>query len=182
MKGIENLKLFLAERELKKQLKSHFRDRNIHNFTTAKTVAILFDADKPEDFNEILEFGKFLEDNHTETELLGLTNSKDIHNDIYLRGGSNILTLKDLNWYYKPVSSIATKFLNTNFDILFILTFDESYPVRYLSTLSRAHFKVGKYTESATNDIDFMINIDKNPKTQYLIAQIKTYIPILKST
>ena len=85
---------------------------------------------------------------------------------------------KSLNWYYKPVSEEAEKFVASSFDILIDLNLKENFPCKFLIALSPAHFKVGRFSDREEY-YDLMIHIDKERKIDYFIDQVTHYLDVI---
>ncbi len=87
---------------------------------------------------------------------------------------------KDLDYLFRPRDEQRMNFTEKTFDILFDLSMNDYFPVVYLTTLSRASFKVGRYRETGS-DNDFMIDIRNEFTVEFLIEQIKNYVSILNN-
>ncbi len=152
----------------------------MQNFNTAKTVGILFDAENTADFPFVKEFSKYLTGLQIDCFLLGYTNAEEIRSDLLFRDNINIFCARDLDFFFRPSHPDALKFISRKFDILFELSLVDYFPLRYISTLSPALFKVGKFTEN-DNNLDLMIDIHSEYKIEFLIQQIKNYVSILNN-
>ncbi len=174
------LRYSIGEKKLSKKAALLHRQKQVHNFSTCKSAGILFDATKSEDFVVVKEFMKYLTNLKIESSLIGYVNEDQIHSNLLLRDNCHFFCNKDLNLFYKPNTESTTLFLNKKFDILFDLTIKDFYPLRYLTSLSKAEFKVGSFSEGV-NDLDLMIDVRKEPKITYLIDQIKIYVTLLNN-
>ncbi len=166
---------------LKKKMKNSVRKRKLHNFESAHSAGILFDANDKEAFGHIKEFSGFLKSNNISTRLLGYVESNELPDEMVLWDNCDLVSLKDIDWFLKPKTVVANEFITTEFNILFDLSLEHYFTICYISKLSSANFKVGRYTED-DNDFDFMIDINKNPRVDYLIEQIKNYISMLNNS
>ncbi len=150
----------------------------VYNFTTARKIGILFDGTNNEDFDWVLEFYKFLKERYLNTHVLGYVNAKELPDKYLFKKGFNYVLKKNLNWYYKPISEEAEKFMTSNFDILIDCTMKENFPCKYLVALSRAHFKVGRFAGDE-EFYDLMIQIDEGKRIDYFIDQVKHYLEVI---
>jgi len=169
-----------GEKRLAKKLNALVRDKQTHNFTTAKTAGIIFDAGNADDFLKVREFNKYLSGFDIECSILGYVNADIIPTDVLFREKVTVFCNKDLDFYFRPSNPDALGFMSKKFDMLFEFSLSDYFPLRYISSLSPAAFKVGKYTENNII-LDFMIDIHSQPNLEFLIEQIKTYISILKN-
>ncbi|MBE0654798.1 MAG: hypothetical protein IH594_13430 [Bacteroidales bacterium] len=180
MRGFIKIRVALGEYVLKKRKKQSLRNRHVYNFDTAKTAGILFDANEPETFKCIKEFSKFLKSKGIKSKLLGYTESREIPGEMLLWDNCIPVSINEIDFLLKPKSENAQEFIRTEFNILFDLSLKQYFTMHYISSLSAANFKVGRYTEDA-NDSDVMINVSKNPTLEYFTEQIRKYIAILNT-
>lgn len=110
--------------------------------------------------------------------MFGYTPEKEIPDEVAIREKCDVISVKDLDWLFRPAGESAGKVLEEDFDILFDLSLTPSFPLSWLSELSTASFKVGRYSEDP-NDYDLMIHIHSNPSIEFFIEQIKNYVSIL---
>lgn len=161
-------------------MKNSTRNKHLHNFETANSAGILFDASDTESFKYIKEFSKFLKSNNIRTYLLGYIESKEVPDEMVLWDDCDIVSINDIDWLLRPKSPAALDFINSEYNILFDLSLKHNFTMCYISKLSSADFKVGRYTDE-DNDFDLMIDVNKNPRVDYFIEQIKNYISILNN-
>jgi len=169
-----------GEKMLAKKAKAFVRKKQTHNFNTAKSIGILFDAGKSEDFRQVKEFNKYLGSLQIECFLLGYVNAEEIKSDMLFRDKINIFCNKDLDFFDRPSHPDALSFLSKKPDILIDLSLVDYFPLRYISSLSPAGFKVGRFS-SKNEHLDLMIDIHSKPELEFLIEQIKYYVSILNN-
>lgn len=178
------MKLFVKTRKsltkysLRKKKALSVRNRQIHNFDTAKSVGIFFDTNDSKSFQDIRNFSKKLKARGIRYELLGYVDSDEIPGELLLWDDCNVISNKDIDWIYRPKDSITEGFISKEFDILFDLSLNNHISSFYIVSLSKAFFKVGKFSENE-NDLDFMISIDQNNSVHYLIEQIEIYVSMI---
>lgn len=165
----------IGDKNLNKKARLVKRTRQVHNFKTCRNAAIIYDATRAEDFKPVKEFIKYLDRISIRTFLIGYVNNDQIHSNLLLWENCHFFCRKQLNIFYKPKTPDASDFLSKKFDILFDLSLTDQYPIKYLSTLSNADFKVGCYKEGEHLP-DFMIDVRQKPELEYLIEQIKIYV------
>ena len=91
----------------------------------------------------------------------------------------DFVTLKDINWYYKPKGVPVDNFINEDFDVLIDLVTNDCLPMEFLQALAHARFKVGKYNEDKKDVYDLMINVKEVKNINYLIEQVHHYLTII---
>ncbi|MGD2033497.1 MAG: hypothetical protein PVF73_00465 [Bacteroidales bacterium] len=160
MKFIENTKAYLGQRAITTYRKKNKRQVKACNINNAKTIGILFNATHQISFEIVKEMVKNLSVRKNKIDVLGYVDSKNLIDHYLYRKGFEFFTRKQLNWYYKPVDEFVNIFIEKKFDILINLSLDEPYPIQYIAALSKAKFKVGKYSKE-NEYLDFMIDIKK---------------------
>jgi hypothetical protein len=169
----------VASNDLRRKTRHLRRSKAIHNFSTARSAGILFTCSNEEDFNAIKNFKQYLEGNNIRAEVLGFVNDKQVPDHYLLRTGFNFFCLKDLNWFQRPVRPFAIEFSKKEFDILFDLSIDKQFPLKYLSGLSPAAYKIGVFNEDG--DHDLMIELQEEKTVPYLVEQVKHYLSLIHS-
>ena len=168
----------MGERTLRRKTRMIQRNRRIHNFSTAKSVGIIFHCRNEEDFQLVKEFRKYLQEKKIKTSILGFINDKQIPDYFLLRTGFNFFCYKNLNWVYGPESQFLHDFINRSFDILFDFSLEYFFPIHYIVSLTNAELKIGRLSNQG--EYDLMIDITKNRDTGYFIEQVKIYLNMIQ--
>jgi hypothetical protein len=181
------VRIFIKIREsigsvsIRKRLKKISRNRKVHNFKTAKKVAVLFDANDSSGFDQVKLFDKFLKELNIETEFIGYSLLNEIPSEMILRNRFKVISPKDLDFFLRPKSQDMKSFVQKEFDILIDLVINRYFVIDYLNSLSLAQFKVGPFREDK-NEYDLMIHIENDPSAGYFIEQIKNYVSVINSS
>ena len=152
---------------------------NRFNFSEIKTVGILFDAANPEDFELIKRYVLYLREHRKRVKALGYFNTKQIPPMAYSKLEYDFFSTKELNWFGKPSSVVIQNFIDEDYDLLIDLNINDQFPLKYISALSKANFKVGKYNENEMEIYDMMIDSDNTKTLKYFLRQVDTYIIML---
>lgn len=164
---------------LRKRLKNSTRDKTAHNFKSASSATIVFDALIPDSFSIVKDFTKYLKESGIETKVIGFVAQKEVPQEMLLWANFEFITKKEINWYGRPGGPVAEAYFTSDPDILFVFNFDQNLSMDFMSQLSRAKFKVGFFTEDS-NDFDLMINPPGGkPDLEFLTEQVKLYINML---
>ena len=180
MKPLDKIKQSLGRQVLRKNLKNLKRNKSFHNFNTARSVGILFDATNPENYNTARSFAKFFTERKIRVYGLGYADSKEVMNFYQFYTGFNFFTIKDLSWQGIPTNHNINDFIYEKLDILIDLHLENNFPLEYITAMSKASFKIGPSTPCA-NHYDFMIDISSNPTADFLCEQIKHYLSIINN-
>lgn len=157
---LEHMKHNMGQRVLMKRYNNLKRNTQTCNLEKAKKIGILFNATHTVSFEIIKEFIKTLEQRKLKVDALGYVNSKKLIDHYLYRKGFDFFTKNSLNWYYRPVYDGVDKFIKQEYDILFYLGLEESFPLEYIVALSKAKFKVGRYFKPESF-LDLMIDMEK---------------------
>jgi len=86
--------------------------------------------------------------------------------------------LKGLNWYFKPSSEFINDFVNEEFDLLFDFGVPEQLPIKFISSMSKAKCKIGRYVEKYVELYDVMIE-SGNKELEYVVKTTHDYMTAL---
>ncbi len=178
VKLIRYIQRLIGKFELHRKLRKVNRQKRIYNFTTARSAGILFSCRSEEEFEAVKEFKQFLESEAIETAVLGFVDDAEVPDHYLLRKGFQFFCLKDLKWSKVPGVLFVKDFSQKPFDILFDLSLEDLFPVKYVLKLSPAAYKVGRLVVSH-GEYDLMIDIGKETSIPYLIEQIRHYLSII---
>lgn len=180
MKIFNNIKKKIGTYILKKELVKHRIHKETVNLQEAKHIGILYKVSDEETHNCIEEFIKSLQDKDIDVSTLGFADYKEIPHYCYPKIKHKILTLKNLNWHYKPTGMDVHDFINKDFDIIMDLSMEDFLPFKYVLSHSKAKFIVGKYDDSSTHFYDMMLKVDNSTKINDFIKIVVEYLNIIK--
>jgi len=158
--------------------KGFSRETTVHNFETAKSAVILFDATTPNAFPAIKEFREYMEEKGVTCTVYGYVPEKEVPQEMLFWKNFFFVTKSDLNWYMKPSGETVESFFSQDPDILIDFSLGLPLELQFLVRPSKARFKIGCYTEQK-NDYDLMINLTEQEDMAYLGEQIKRYVSML---
>ena len=179
MELLEKVKSFLAYRDLKKESADAKRAKKNISIEKAKNIGVLYSITDEQTYRSIFSFLKSLKTEQRSVIALGYLNDKKIPTFLTQGVYNSIITQKDLNWYGKPVNQYVKNFFRENFDIFLNISMEDYYPLIYISALSNATFKVGKFNEKYTNYYDLMIKAEPGISQQEYIETMIHYINVI---
>ncbi|HTA27775.1 MAG TPA: hypothetical protein VK809_08300 [Bacteroidia bacterium] len=164
---------------LLKQHNGAIRSRAIMNIDAANFIGILYCADNPDDVELMKKYIHTLRNLGKQVKSLGFIHVKEL--PLGLNGSMmhQYYALKELNWYSKPSSQFIDNFVNDTFDILLDFGLSAQLPITYISSMSKAKCKVGRYVEKYVELYDVMIEIDEGKKLDYVVDTTHTYMMLL---
>lgn len=179
-KIIRQLGYFFAGRKLKKELLNRRIQRETVQFDQSKTIGVLFTAHTEEDIQTALKYVNSLTEVGKEVEYIGYIAIKDFKKK---NKGKEIdkryIFESDFDFFHRPKLNVIEKFYKNNFDLLISLNYTNQFSINYISSLSRARMRIGKFNINTVNAYDFMID-DKGETMISYIEQLNHYLKILK--
>lgn len=184
MSIVKNIKRSLAENSLKTELNSSGRIRIPHKFSfeSAKTVGILFDATNSEDYELVKRYVVYLREHRKKVKVIGYFSTKDIPALTYSKLEYDFFSAKEVNWLGKPSSVVINNFIQEEWDLMIDLNVHDHFPLRYIASMSKAKFKVGKYKEEDESIYDMMIDSDGTKTLKYFLRQVDIYIAMMNKS
>jgi len=147
----------LGKRLLRKELARLSRKRVAINLSEAKSIGILFNMQGEPDFDmiscftrELVEFGK-------KVQVLGLHKFNKLPPYYAQKLSFDLVTPSVLDLFYRPKSEFVSSFLNQEFDMLIDLCSESDFQMHYIACLSKASFKIGRFSEGEFAPYDLII-------------------------
>jgi hypothetical protein len=179
-KLIKRLGYFFAGRKLNKELLNRRIHRETVVFSEAKNIGILFSAYTDDDIDTALQYINELKKIGKEVEYIGYIAIKDYKKKRKSQViEANYIFESDFDFFHRPKRNLIEKFYKTDFDVLISLNYTNAFSINYISSLSRAKMRVGKFNVNNVNAYDFMID-DKGESMTSFIEQLNHYLQILK--
>jgi len=172
---MEQIKQNVGLLMLKRSAKALQRQKTFHNFDSAKTAGILFNATVQESYIVAKNFIAFLASKNIQVEAMGYVLNNDLIGYFPYQKGVNFFALNDMNWYGKPMNKSFHEFIEKPFDMLIDLSLADLFQVHYIFGLSKSKFKVG-LKHPRFNFTDFAFDIRAEQNTTYFIEQLKHYM------
>lgn len=177
---ISSIKRMAGSYFLNKKLSRMRRSKKLINLHSAGTIGIVYSVTDEESFNTVKKLVKDLTSRQRQVMALGFVNRKSIPNYCVAAGSGYHFSLADLNWYGGPRNAYIAEFINTEFDILIDLNLERFYVEDYITSLSKAKFKVGREDTGLQNSLDMMIKMKAGSTLAEFIEQIVHYLVIIK--
>lgn len=156
--------------------------RTILSMRDAKTVGIVFSSDNAEDVELVKKYETYLKELGKTVKALGFINVKETDPNEVKWAGPLYITRKEINWFYKPDAQFISNFTKEPFDILLDMNIKGKLPLMFVTALSKARCKVGKYDEKYLSLYDVMIETDETKNLKYFLRNVDTYMDMLNKT
>jgi len=162
-------------------LLAKIRRRNITrypvSFEQARTVGLLFDATDLLNRNVVRQYAEELKNKGKEVTLFAFLQENEKNSNFAFKH----FTKKDLNWFQYPNEEAINGFINQPFDFLINLYLDQQPALEYVSGLSKAHLRVGPYSEKL-HCYDLMIDTARQPNLDFFVKHVSYFLNRLKNS
>ncbi len=182
MELFSNLRLKAGKSMLAGKLSKIKRKPSYDDFSNIKSVGIVWDASKPEDFLILSGFCQKMSDLKIEVRILGYFPGRNLPDKYTAVRFLTCLKKQEVNFFNKPVSADSADFIARKFDVLIDVNFSRLFPLVYISSLSKAGFKVGLAGEKPeSSPFDLMISLKKPVALDGYLDQVLYYLEMIKS-
>lgn len=179
MSIIQSIKDLAGDFILKREMKRASRNPSFINMDDAKTFGIVFDATIPEHLELVKKYVLYLREMKKKVKAFGYFDGKELPSGMFSKLEYEFFCKKDLNWTGIPESLYIKNFIDEEHDVLLDLNIYELFPLRYISTLSRAKFKVGRSGGKNSSIFDLMIEGDREKGLKFFLRNIDSYLFII---
>jgi len=123
-----------------------------------------------------------MQERNIEVRVMGYFQGKELPDKYTAVRYLSLIRRNGLNFFYHPVSTESSAFLNTRFDILIDINFKKLLPLKYISALSNSGLKVGLFEkETAEPPFDLMMEIKYPVDIDNYLSQIVQYLEMINS-
>ena len=182
MEVFKNFRLNRGKAILRKKMARMRRSRFKGNIKNAKSIGLVWDASTPDDFSVLTQFHQKMAEKDIDVKILGYFPGKDLPDKLTAIRYLTCLKKDDISITYRPVSGEANSFINTRFDILIDINFKNIFPLKYISYLSMAGFKVGIFDDGNENSpYDLMMEFKKSTDINTYLTQVIFYLEMINT-
>jgi len=163
---------------LTRLLKKKSRNKKFHNFASAKSIGVIFNATTPDSYQNSKNFIEQLKNSHNTVEGLGYTKKRKINGlaNTAAQDGLKVFSIRERNWYQKPTNRVVNEFSQNQYDMLIDLSLEQEFSVKYIMGTTNAEFKVGHEMVSNEMIYDFVLDMKERNELPFYIDQIKHYL------
>lgn len=182
MEFFRDIRLKAGNSILSRKLEKVRRKVSFTDINRIKTIGIAWDASRTNDFVILSKFHQKMNERSISVSILGYYPGKELPNQYTALRYFTCIRKKEISIFYIPVSDEANTFINTKFDIMIDINFEKVFPLIYVSSLSRASFKVGLFdNESDTSVFDLMMELKKPVGVEDYLNNVIHYLEMIKS-
>jgi hypothetical protein len=155
------------------------RQCQMTNLNDAKRIGILYTVDEVLDYEWVASFVSQLQGEQKEVKALGFVKNKNLVQRFLPKISYDFFSKRDLTWFYKPIHQQVKDFIDKEFDLLIDLSMHDSFPLKYISGVSNALCRVGKFSEENTDYFDFMIDVKPSMTSDDYLGNIRHYLTVI---
>ncbi len=167
-----SLKTFFAKKNIHKRSK---RQAVYHNFSTARSVGILFHISDTYNSNAWKKLAQKLKEKNI-----------SVHIACYVKDKNMAIPELDTFFFHsKDISRLAQiknpdlkQFIRSDFDILLYFNSKNTFELNYIFGLSQSRFKISGPVDNL--DADFILQDPKNKESDTFIEQLEKYLELIK--
>lgn len=167
---------------LKKRASKTNRKMLYNNFRNVKSIGIVWDASRQEEFQTIARFHQKMLEKNIDVTVLGYFNNKNLPDQYTALRYLTILKKTDINFFYIPQTNESQLFADKKFDVLIEINSDGIFTLRYITILSNASFKVGILEEgTGISPFDLMMELKKPVNAEEYLKQTVQYLEMINA-
>lgn len=170
------IKKYIGNYKFQRAMKKVTRKKHMVNLLDARSIAIIYLVADEKTFRLIKDIQKNLSENKREVMVIGYIDRPDIPTYCIVPDMGYYFNQNEIDWLSIPKNDYLKKFVKKDFDILIDLSDDDMFTLKYLSGLSQAKLKVGKYSPLHEKIMDLMIDTNKDKSLDYFIDQALYYL------
>ena len=177
-----NIRIKLGQYRFHKEIQKLRIKHEVVSMQEAEKIGLLYDATDEKDYEAVKAYVKHFRSSMKKDILaMGYVDKKVLSQAQFAQYGLDFFTKKDLNFSLIPVNPIVDNFINEKFDILINLNSGKCFPLRYISAMSHARFRVGRYNPNHTICYDMMIKLKGEPEIKKVIEETEHFLRLIKS-
>lgn len=156
--------------------------REVVSFDSAARIGLLYDATDERDYEVVKAYVKHIRTAFKKDILaLGYVDKKVLPPGQFAQYGLDFFTRKDLDFKMIPKDPIVQNFINEKFDILVNFDSGKCFPLQYISAMSHARFRIGRYVHRNLSCYDMLVQIAGDPPMKTVIEEIQVFLHQLRS-
>lgn len=181
MELFKGIRLLTGRIILGQRLKRTRRHKKFNNLRHSHKIGISWDGSNPDDFDAITAFYQEMLKRNIQVDIVCYYPRKVLPDQYTAIRYLTCIKRTDLNFFYIPGSDDVNEFINTPYEILIDINTNNLFPVKFITVLSRAEFKVGTENSAYRDRLDMTINISKQNDPAYYLEQVKYYLEMINT-
>jgi hypothetical protein len=178
MAFLENIKKYLAVKSIQKVLANQDRESQYPDFSTTKSLLILFKSEENEKNKFIRSIVNDLRNQGKKVTVWGYLDKKETETAVL--PDFRLFSNSELNFYKIPKPLLTEEFIQVEYDMVLQLSNSDIFALDFLLAKAKSPFKVSK-TKPYKGISDFMIEVDQTTDDEFLYKQMMHYLNSIKA-
>ena len=174
--------MFFVEKRRRKALSKIETDRVVKfmPLSEVRSVGIIFDINEENIIDTVKKFSDFLDNRSIKFSALAINYTKSLFPEGFVDFRIKIVNKTSFNSIGVPIEETIFEFANYNHDLYIDLSQNYNFTYDYISRLSNASFKVGKYGYE-NNPFDLVLANDPGASSKHFIDLLIHYLSSIRS-
>ncbi len=174
MSIFKKIKSGIQTKQLNKVLKKPRPKLEFHNFDTAESLCVLFNAESTEDYLTTETFMNEMKSKGKEVQLVGFVSDNSDNLGFDPQDSILFISEKDCNKIGVPKTKILEEIFYRQHDIFINFCFEDSFILKYITAYSNAEFKISGIPNDQS--ADFVIDMGDNKSIKEMIKQTRLFL------
>ncbi len=155
--------------------------RSMPSFSSIVEIGIVYNAGKAIQETQVNQIAELLRKDGKKVFTLGFIDAKQLPEKHRFNLSSGYYWKETLTNYNLPDRQKLSSFLNTEFDLLMNLFFEQELPLQAISALSKSKFSMGANISGALPYNDFLIDTGEQKEISNLGMQMIHYLKVIQT-
>ncbi|HUS86574.1 MAG TPA: hypothetical protein VMW76_04970 [Bacteroidales bacterium] len=181
MELFKNIRLSIGKSIIRKRLGKTHRVKKFNNLRNAHKIGIVWDGTFISEFSSITNFHREMHDRGIQIDIICYFPGKILPNEYTALRYLTCFKRSDLGLFYCPETPEVEEFINTPYEIIIDINFGRHFPLYFITSLSKAEFKVGASNTINHNTLDMTIELSGKDSITYYLDQVKHYLEMINT-
>jgi hypothetical protein len=182
MEFLSSLRVRAGRSKLSGKMARITRKPSFLNFYNIKSIGIVWDASKTEDFSILSKFHQKMAEQNKDVKIFGYFPGKEFPDKYTAIRFLTCIKRQEVSFFYCPVHPDTESFMKTKFDVLIDINFKKHFPLLYITSLSQAGLKVGLAdSQPLASPFDLMISMKNPVDIEKYLEQVLYYLDMINS-
>ena len=182
MELLRSLRIRAGRSKLSGKMARITRKPHYINFCQIKTIGIVWDASKTEDFIILSRFHQKMAEQKKDVKIFGYYPGKEFPDKYTAIRFLTCIKKKEVNFFFCPDHPDTDSFIKAKFDVLIDINFKNIFPLYYVTSLSHAGLKVGLAdSKPEASPLDLMISMKSPVDLEKYLEQVLYYLDMINS-
>lgn len=173
----DHYRLWLLQRAHKKVT----RQRKMLGYHPAVSFGIMYDATSEDHYKHVTHLVRELQQDQKKVKTLGYVTVKKMPEHCFPKLTFEFCNSASFSWNQQPVAQNVKDFISGSYDVLIDLTPSYLHHIKYLSAVSVAKMRVGRYVEKYIEVYDLMLQVDDNNSIEETSGQVLHYLKMINN-